>query len=265
MKRLRSINFKYLFAAPLIVFLMVFVIYPMLILVWNAFQTPDGFGFSNFMVFFRDGFSMPVFLRSLWVAAVCAVVSVFIAYPIAYALAISGIKRAPTILMLFILPMWINTLLRTFAMREFFFLFDIGLGYTTMIIGIVVDFLPFMILPIYIVLGNIGTKYIEASQDLGAPPFKVFTKTVLPLSVPGILSGFLLVFTPTISTFFLSFYLGNSDTPMFGEVLNRYFIHMIGGEGPGSALSLILLLVVGITLLVTNRFTKIGNKRGGLW
>lgn len=259
---LTSQRARQFFAAPFVVFLLVFVVLPLVLLFANALFEDGKFTFRFFTEFFTDEYSLTVLGRSLWVAFVAALICLAIAYPIAYILAFSNIKRAGIYILLFIMPMWINTLLRTFALKEFLYLFTENFGYGTMLIGIVMDYLPFMILPIYTVLSNIDKKYIEASRDLGAPPRKVFMKTVLPLSVPGIISGFLIVFTPTVSTYFISEYLGNSNTMMFGELLNSLWRNNFG---KASVLALILLVIVLASVLITNRLTKIGNKRGGLW
>ena len=200
--------------------------------------------------------------NSLWVALAAAAICILIGYPIAYILALSKFKRAPTIIMLFVMPMWINLLLRTYALRQFTELFTSNLSYGTLIFWLVMDYLPFMILPIYTVLSNIDKKYLEASADLGAPPRYVFLKTVLPLSVSGILSGFLIVFTPAVSTYFLSDYIGNPNVRMFGELINSTMSYNVS---MASVYAIVLLVIVAISVLVLNRLSKIGNRRGGLW
>jgi len=255
-------NKRYLFAAPFIVFMLTFVVLPLLILFWSAIYD-DGFTMRFFVALSNDGVAATVFWRSIWVSFVCSVIALLIAYPIAYLLATSSARTGSTILMLFIMPMWINTLLRTMALEQLFNAFGFTFGYSTLIASLIIAYLPFVILPIYVVLRNINKKYFEASYDLGATPTQTFVKTILPLSIPGVVSGFLLIFVPAVSTYFFSARMGNPETPMLGELLNQY--QQQGLYGPGSALAITLLVIVAISVAATNKFTKIGNKKGGLW
>jgi len=259
---LSSNRTKQLFAAPFVIFLLMMVVFPLILLFIYAFFQKGQFSGESFSKFWTDGFSLKVLGNSLWVALVAAVICIVIGYPIAYILALTKFKRAPTILMLFIMPMWINLLLRTYALKQFTILFTTEMGYGTLVFWLVMDYLPFMILPIYTVLSNIDKKYLEASADLGAPPAFVFLKTVLPLSVSGILSGFLIVFTPAVSTYFLSEYLGNPHVMMFGQLLNRT---MHFNLSMASVYAIVLLVIIAIAVLILNRLSKIGNRRGGLW
>jgi len=254
-----------LFILPFLIFMSIMVIFPLSLLFWNAFTNDYGFTLSHLHIVLTDGFSMRVLSRSLWIALVAAIVCILIAYPIAYGLTMAGFKRSTTILLLFTLPLWTNLLLRSLALRNLFHLFNFGMGFWAILISLVINFLPITILPIYVVMGNINKKHIEASYDLGANQLQTFRKTILPLSVPGIIASFVLVFTPIVSTYFLSHFFGGGGTDwrMFGELLNR----MYGSRnfGTGSVLSIMLLLIMGFTVLILNRFSKVGNKRGGLW
>ncbi|MCL2846987.1 MAG: ABC transporter permease [Firmicutes bacterium] len=256
-------GYRHLFVAPFIIFMLVMVVFPLSLLFYHAFTYEGSFTFDHFRAILTDGPSLAILWRSLWVAVLAAVIIMLIAYPIAYGLAMTGFKRGRTILLLFTLPMWTNLLLRSIALNNLFSLIGLENGFLALMIALVMNFLPIMILPLYVVLSNIDKKYIEASQDLGATPGRVFTKTVLPLSVPGIIAGFVLVFTPIVSTFFLSARFGGNSWRMFGQLLSDHYTtrHF----GLGSVLSIILLIVVALTVLVLNRFSKVGNKRGGLW
>ena len=254
-------NKRYMFAAPFIVFMLLTVVLPLILLFWYAFYD-NGFTMRFFISFFNDGVAFAVLGRSMWVALLSSVIALLIAYPIAYVLATTTSKRSMFLLMLFIMPMWVNTLLRAIALEQLFNAASISLGYFTLIVSLVIAYLPFVILPIFVVLKNIDKKYYEASADLGASPSKTFVKTILPLSVPGIVSGFLLIFVPAVSTYFFSARLGN-ETTMLGELLNT--LNMEGLYGQGSVIAIVLLVIVGFSVAVTNRFTKIGNKKGGLF
>jgi len=256
-------NKRYFFAAPFIIFMIMMVVFPLTLLFYYAFSGDYGFTLGHFQEVFRGG-SFRVLWRSTWIALLATFITLLIAYPIAYGLAMAGFKRGRTILLLFTLPMWTNLLLRSIALRNLYALVGMELtGFGPLLISFVVNFLPLAILPLYVVLGNIDKKHIEASQDLGAPPARVFLKTVLPLSVPGLVASFVLIFSPIVSTYFLSHYFGGNDFLMFGWLLNRMFT--FGNLGQGSVLSIILLLMVVISVLILNRFSKVGNKRGGLW
>jgi len=250
----------YMFLAPFLIFMLFMVVIPLVMLLFHAF---DG-GFGYFREVFEDGFPMRLLGRSVWIALVATAICMVIAFPIAYGLTMAGFKRGRTILLLFTLPLWTNLMLRSFSLRQAFRLFGMSYeGLVPLLIAMVYNFLPLMILPMYIVLGNIDKKHIEASRDLGASPFQVFRKTVLPLSVPGIIAGFVLVFIPAVSTMWLSDFFGDNSTFMFGQHLDAVFRQ--GNFGQGSVLSLILLVIIALSIFILNRFSKIGNKRGGLW
>ena len=159
--------------------------------------------------------------------------------------------------MLFVLPMWINSLLRIYAVK---LIFEdmLGRGFGLVLLGMVYDFFPFMLMPLYTILANMDHSYIEAAEDLGASPLKNFLTVILPLSVPGIISGVLMVFMPTVSTFAVSDILGNPDTYMFGNLIN-YNMEK-GYYNLGSAYSIVMLALIGITTLIANRITAV---RGG--
>ncbi|MDR0975849.1 MAG: ABC transporter permease [Christensenellaceae bacterium] len=255
------------FAIPFVVFLIMFVLFPLLLLFYFAFFSGDGFSFEYVKNFFTDG-SLQILLNSIIIALITAVICIALGYPVAYILAQSKAKSAPIILMLLIAPMWVNGLLRAFATKQLLYAVlgsNLQTGMGTLIIGLVLDFLPFMIMPIYTVLKNVSSKYREASADLGASPSQTFASVTLPLSIPGVISGFLMVFTPAVSTYYLSEYLGSSKTYMIGQQLNDVFNASFGKYGRGSVIAIILLLVVAMSVMATNRLSKIGNQRGGLW
>ncbi|MFR7766346.1 MAG: ABC transporter permease [Lachnospiraceae bacterium] len=164
-------------------------------------------------------------------------------------------------MLLFILPMWVNFLIRTLATKSIFEWMGVKLGIGTVIFGMVYNYLPFMILPLHTTLSNIDKSYAEAAGDLGADPFTVFLKTVLPLSLPGIISGITMVFIPTISTFAISELLSNNTIKLFGDSINLKFNH-IETYGVGSVMSLIMLALVLLSNFFMNRFNKDVYNRG---
>ncbi|HEY8390471.1 MAG TPA: ABC transporter permease [Clostridia bacterium] len=261
-----KLNFKMTrkqFAIPYVIFLAVFVVFPLILVLVYAFMDENGgFSISNFAVIFSDG-TIWVFLKSFLIALITTGVCMLIGYPIAYILSQAKYGFPKIIIFLFVLPMWVNFLLRTLSIKFLFEYVGIQMGYFTVITGLVYDFLPFMILPIYTELKGIDRSLIEASQDLGASPNKVFLKTIVPLSVPGVISGALMVFMPSMSTLAISDILSNNKIKLFGNFIDLWFTY--DSWNIGSAMSLILLLMIGLSMWVTNKFSRGTTARGGLW
>jgi len=257
-------NRKYL-GIPYGVFLVCFVIIPMLVIVFYAFTTEtDGvlrFSFSNFGKFFSDPTKISTIVYSLVIALITTLVTLVIAYPAALILARSKMKRIYVLVLLFVTPMWINFVLRVNAVRELLSL--IGLlgeaNYFNTILGMVYDFLPFMILPLYTTMTKIDNSLYEASADLGGNAFTTFTRVTLPLSMPGILSGITMVFLPSMTNYVVSDMLGNSMVTIVGKFIETYFgtdWHM------GSLIALILLVVVFTATLLSGGYKSENNVRG---
>lgn len=257
------------FSFPYAVLSALFVILPLLITAFYAFTRNGHFSFDNFVKFFTTPNTLKVLLFSLGMAALVTLICLVLAYPLAMMLADSKINRSAVTVMLFIMPMWINSLLRTYAIKNVFQLIGMTNAYVAVIIGLVYDFFPFMLLPLYSILSGMDKSYIEAAGDLGSGAVHTFFKVRLPLSVPGIMSGILMVFMPTVSTFAISEILGDTSSYMFGNIINDWFTAS-GGSGwnIGSAYSLILLALIAVTMLIANKATggkasATGNARVG--
>ena len=164
--------------------------------------------------------------------------------------------------LLFILPMWVNILIRTLATVALFDFLNLPLGEGALVFGMVYNFLPFMIYPIYNTLQKMDRSLIEAAQDLGANPFQVFMKTILPLSMPGVMSGIVMVFMPTVSTFAIAELLTMNNIKLFGTTVQENIYN--GMWNYGAALSLIMLLLIGVTILFTNEEDSASNEGGGV-
>lgn len=259
-------NFKMtrkVFSYPYILFLLFFVIIPMaLILVYAFLNSDNQLTVNNFISIFTDGASMKVLATSLLVGIVTTVICFIIGYPVAYIL--SKNSSSKMLVLLFILPMWVNFLIRTLATKAIFVAIDIELGMGTVLFGMVYNYLPFMILPLHTTLSNIDKSFEEAARDLGADGITVFVKTTLPLSVPGILSGITMVFIPTISTFAISQLLSDYTIFLFGDSIQTKFTNNL--YGVGSVMSLIMLAFVLISNFLMNK-VSIKQDRGGnnLW
>ncbi len=237
---------------PYGIFLILFVAAPLLVLFYYAFTNGSGqFTFSNLSGFFTDPNTLGTLVYSFVLAGVVTIVCLLVAYPVAYILAQSNLKRKSVILMLFILPMWINFTLRITALKEVLSLIEGNLAFYPFIntvIGMTYDFLPFMILPLYTVLDKMDKSVIEAAADLGANNFQTFVKVILPLSVPGIVSGVSMVFLPAMTNYVVLDMLYNS-TYIMGSLIGSYFSAYDWHNG--SMIALILLVIICVVSLVS--------------
>ena len=236
-------------ALPYFIFLVLFVVMPLVLIVVYSFQDASGhFTFSNITKFFTDKDSLSTFALSIEVAIENTALCILIGYPAAYILADKSLNRSAVTVVLFIMPMWVNALMRTLATAELFNMAGITLGKGTLLFGMCYDYLPFMIYPIYNVLNKMDKSYAEAAEDLGAKPLEVFTKVTLPLSMPGVASGILMVFMPTVSTFAISEFLTNNKIKLFGTIIQENINSSMWNYG--AALSLIMLVIIGLTTIL---------------
>ena len=268
-----------LFSIPYVIWMALFVVAPIILVVLYAFTAADGgFTFSNFT---RMGNYFGVFVRSFWLALVATAICLLIGYPIAYLISKESKRFQHISMALIMLPMWMNFLLRTYAwmsilentglLNRFFSaigLIDLvnGILGTNMthfnmintpgavVLGMVYNFLPFMILPIHSVIQKIDRNLIEAAQDLGSNNYHVFTKVIFPLSLPGVLSGITMVFVPAVSTFAISKLLGGSKDLLLGDLIEIQFLGSAYNPHLGSAISLVMMIIVVICMVVMNRF-----------
>ncbi len=253
--------------APYIVWAALFIIVPLCMVAYYAFTDNTGaFTIENItgLVKYTD-----TFLLSIWLGLVATVVCLIIAYPLAYIMAQKGPEKQSTMTMLIMLPMWMNFLLRTYSWMTI--LEDTGLINTVItslgfeplqlintrgavVLGMVYNFLPYMILPIYTVMLKTDHSLIEAAQDLGGNKLDVFRNVTIPLSVPGIVSGFTMVFVPSVSTFYISQKLGGTGTILIGDIIETQF-QTANNFNLGASLSFVLMILIFICLAVMNRFS----------
>ncbi len=251
---------------PYAVFLVLFVIAPLIVIVYYAFTNGEGnFTFSNFVGFFSSTNTLGTLLYSFLLSIVTTLVCLVIAYPTAYILARSNFKKKYVLLLLFILPMWINFTLRITALKEILSVLEGNLAaypFLNSVIGMTFDFLPFMILPLYTSLLKLDNSLLEAAADLGGNKFTVFLRVTLPLSVPGIVSGVTMVLLPSMTNYVVLDMLYNS-TYIMGSLIGSYFSAYDWNNG--SMISLVLLVIIFLVTLVTNRFSdKDSNNRGAV-
>ena len=233
---------------PYVVFLAIFVVLPLVLVLVYAFQDGNGhFTFSNITKFFSDSDALSTFAVSIEVAIENTLICILLGYPAAWILANKELNRSAVTIILFIMPMWINALMRTLATAELFNMLGITLGKGTLLFGMVYDYLPFMIYPIYNTLNKMDKSYAEAAEDLGATPLQVFTKVTIPLSMPGVTSGILMVFMPTVSTFAISEFLTNNKIKLFGTIIQENINSSMWNYG--AALAFVMLIIIGISTL----------------
>ncbi len=237
-------------AIPYFIFLVLFVALPLLLVAMYAFQDNYGhFTFANISRMFTDTDAMSTFVVSLEVALENTLICLLLGYPAAFILSRKDLNKSAVTVILFILPMWINALMRTLATADLFGVLGFRLGKGTLLFGMVYDYLPFMIYPIYNVLLKVDNSYAEAASDLGATPVQVFTKVTLPLSMPGILSGVMMVFMPTVSTFAISEFLTNNKIKLFGTIIQENINSSMWNYG--AALSFFMLIIIGLTTFLS--------------
>ncbi len=247
---------------PYALFLVVFVVAPLLVLFYYAFTNGQGQPtLENLTGFFTDPNALGTLVYSFAVAFVTTLVCLLLAYPIAYILATSELKSKTVILMIFVMPMWINFSLRITALKEILTLVEGNLAmhpFLNAVIGMTYDFLPFMILPIYNVLSKLDGALKEAAMDLGANQMRTFLQVTLPLSLPGIVSGIAMVFLPSMTNYVVLDMLYNS-TYIMGSLIGSYFAAY--NWHAGSMIALILLAIICLFTLLTG--TDEENQRGG--
>ena len=256
-------------SAIYIIWMTLFTLVPMALVLYFAFTNPMGkFTLDNII---NVGRYSSIFLKSIWLGALSTIICLLISYPLAYMISKVNIKYQNIMVMLIMLPMWMNFLLRTYAWMTILenngiinsILSSMGVAPLSLIntsgavvLGMVYNFLPYMILPIYSIMVKIDKKIIEAAQDLGAGKRKVFSKILLPLSIPGIISGITMVFVPAVSTFIISKMLGGGSNMLIGDLIEMQFLGNSYNPHLGSAISLILMILILISIGITNRFDR---------
>ena len=259
---MKNDRLKSILGIPYFLFLVIFVVCPVLILLYYAFTNGAGeFSLANFTLFFTDSKAIGTLIYSVMVAVVTTIVCLLIAYPVAYLLAKGEFRRGNVLLMLFVMPMWINFTLRITALKEILTLIEGNLAFhpfLNTVIGMTYDFLPFMILPIYNVLAKIDRDVLYAARDLGANNMQTFFKIILPLSVPGVISGITMVFVPSLTTFVISDLLGGSKILLIGNVIEQEFKQGSNWH-TGSGLSLVLMIFIIASMALIAKYDKNGE------
>ena len=255
-------------AAPYLLWMVIFTVVPLGIVVWFAL-TDSQTGAFTLANLSRMGTYTPIFLKSIWLAMLSSIICLLIGYPVAYCIAGTTPRTQRLLYMLLMLPMCMSFLLRTLAWVAL--LEDTGIinnlirsaglkplplirNDAAVVLGMVYNYLPYMIMPLYTVLIKMDDRLVEAAEDLGCRPAQVFGKVTLPLSVPGIISGITMVFVPAVSTFYISQKMGSSGTTLIGDVIESQF-KAAYNPNLGAALSLMLMVLVLLCVAVMNRFS----------
>lgn len=265
--------FQRLAAAPHILWMILFIVAPMLFVLYFAFTDNEGhFSLSNISTLSQYG---NVFVLSIGFALIATVVCLIIGYPLAYFMSRSKPSTQKILMVLIMLPMWCNLLIRTYALMALLdnggllnsLLESLGLDKlyivgsdAGVILGMVYDFLPYMVLPIFTVMTKLDKRYLEASADLGCNSFQTMTKVVMPLSVSGVISGITMVFVPSISTFYISQKLGAGKIDLIGDTIERLFQNP-STYNVGAAISLIMMILIIISVSIMNRYS---DNSGGM-
>ncbi len=267
-------------AYPYALWSVIFIVVPLILIVYYSFtrKTDDGgilFTLENYRQAF-DPLFLKVFTRSFVLAGIATFLCVIIGYPVAYIISKAKISRRDSLILLFILPMWMNFLLRTYAwiailgkngllnsLLGFFGLTPNSILYTSVavLLGMIYNFLPYMVLPIYTSLQKLDEDLVNAARDLGANTVTVFRKVIFPLSIPGVMSGVTMVFMPCVTTFAISRLLGGGKTMLVGDLIEQQFT-TVGDWNLGSSISMVMMVIILISMAFMNKVDK-DERQGG--
>lgn len=277
MKQFRSM------AYPYIIWICVTIVMPMLLILMYAFSVKGNsvltfhFTLSNFAKFFSDKIFLAVLKRSLLIAVITTIICLLLGYPAAYIIAQADESKRMMLILLVTIPTWINMLVRTYAwmgilqddgilltILSMIGIKDLKLLHTSFAValGMVYNFIPFMILQIYASLAKMDRSLLEAANDLGANNVQAFLRVTLPLSLPGVISGITLVFLPAVSSFFIPKLLGGGQYVLIGNVIENQFLTS-GDWNFGSAISIIMTIIIMISMYITKRLDAAANSKGG--
>jgi len=257
---------KYL-SIPYLLFLILFVLLPLLLIIYYALSNEEGMiSFDNFISFFGNKNKLGLLSISVIIGAINTALCLIIGYPLAYFLANKKYNKNKVIVLLFLMPMWINFVLRTAATRDLLYFIGFEGGnypYISTMIGMVYNYLPFTILPLYSTMLKMDNSLIEASHDLGANKVQTFIKTVIPMTMPGIISAAMMVFMPTMSSFVISDVMGERKIQLIGNTIQFNFDQMRWHEG--SFIAFIMIVIIAISMFLTRNVKKAENTRGVVW
>ena len=267
----RRSNFRGMLVIPFVAFMVFFVLIPLFLILFYAFTDASGRpSLANWADIFTSFEKWKTIGITFAVAITTTVICILIAYPIAFILSNKKFNKNKVLVYVFLLPMWVNFVIRTMALKDMvntmFSSLTANLPFLGLVIGMVYDYLPFAILPLYNQMLKMDKNQIEAASDLGANPFEVFVKVIIPMTIPGIVSACMMTFMPTMSSYVIAFHMSNGKTPIIGSLIEFYISSGVDGYNVGSVLSLVMLLIIGLTLVaekVTSK--KDETRKEGIW
>ena len=272
-------NFRGSLCIPYFVFMMLFVVFPLTLIVYYAFTDDRGmFSLANWGTVFTTAKNWEVIGQTVIISTISTIICILIAYPIAYLLSNKKFNKNKVLVYIFLLPMWINFVIRTIGLKALvngltfaLFKFELTDKYplVAIVLGMVYDYLPFAILPLYNQMLKMDKNQIEAAADLGANPFRVFYKVIIPMTVPGIVSACMMTFMPTMSSYVIANKMSENKTSIIGNLVAYWFSDSTSDLrfNIGSVISLVMLMIIGISLVLEK---ALGNKeenqkKGGIW
>ncbi|MBR5996915.1 MAG: ABC transporter permease [Bacilli bacterium] len=277
-KKQHRFNFRGSLCMPYALFMLLFVVFPLLLIVYYAFTDAKGnFSFANWGTVFTNATNWKVIGQTVIIASITTLVCILIAYPVAYLLSNKKYNKNKVLVYIFLLPMWINFVIRTVGLKALInglskAILGVDLTatypYLSIVIGMVYDYLPFAILPLYNQMLKMDKNQIEAAADLGANPFRVFYKVIIPMTIPGIVSACMMTFMPTMSSYVIANKMSENNVRIIGNLIEQQFGSNTSAISNhiGSTLSLVMLIIIGLTLLAEKAFSnKEETKKGGIW
>ena len=277
-RKTRRFNFRGSLVIPYGVFMVLFVIFPLLLIFYFAFTDANGnFTLNNWGTIFSEPSNWKVIGLTFLIAAITTLICLVIAYPIAYLLSNKKYNKNVVLVYIFLLPMWINFVIRTIGLKALINgLSQAVLGvdltasypYVAIVIGMVYDYLPFAILPLYNQMLKMDKNQIEAAADLGANPAQVFVKNIIPMTIPGIVSACMMTFMPTMSSYVIANKMSENNVQITGNLIEQWFGPNVSAisNHVGSTLSLVMLAIIGITLVIEKTVTrKDDSRKAGIW
>ncbi len=277
-RKTRRFNFRGSLVIPYGVFMALFVVFPLLLILYFAFTDAKGnFTLSNWGTIFSEPSNWKVIGLTFLIAGITTVICILIAYPIAYLLSNKKYNKNVVLVYIFLLPMWINFVIRTIGLKALVNGVSQGIlgvdltasyPYVAIVIGMVYDYLPFAILPLYNQMLKMDKNQIEAAADLGANPAQVFVKNIIPMTIPGIVSACMMTFMPTMSSYVIANKMSENNVQITGNLIEQWFGPNVSAisNHVGSTLSLVMLAIIGVTLVIEKTVTrKDDSRKAGIW
>ena len=277
-RKQRRFNFRGSLCMPYAIFMVLFVVFPLLLIFYFAFTDANGaFTLNNWATIFSEAHNWRVIGITFLIAAITTVICVLIGFPVAYLLSNKKYNKNKVLVYIFLLPMWINFVIRTIGLKALVnglsqSILGVDLTasypYLSIVIGMVYDYLPFAILPLYNQMLKMDKNQIEAAADLGANPAQVFFKNIIPMTIPGIVSACMMTFMPTMSSYVIANKMSENNVQIIGNLIEQWFGTNVSAisNHVGSTLSLVMLAIIGVSLIIEKTATrKDDSRKVGIW